>query len=60
MADGDESRESVPLASVVAFGLQEGRNELRGIWNKMFKVLIYGSDGEDGILSHIGVSMFQA
>ena len=39
MANADQRRKCVPLASMIAFALQEGGYELRGIRNETLRVL---------------------
>lgn len=59
MADGHESRECIALAGVVGLRAKERLNQFGGIWDQRFRVLVNGSDSPDGILTHIGVAVFQ-
>lgn len=60
MVYAGQSRKGVPLACGVAFGLEEGGNQVGRIWNQRGRVLEDGGDGKDGILSYICVTVLEA
>lgn len=59
MADGRQGGESIALAGGIALGLEEGLEKLGGIGHEGFVVLVDGGNGEDGILSNIGMAVFK-
>lgn len=59
MTDADQRRKCVPLASVIAFALQECRYQLRGIRNQTLGVLENRSYSKYGVLANVGMSMLE-
>lgn len=59
MVNADKRGEGIPLACGVVFGLEEEGNKLGGIWYQRWGVLEDGSDGEDSILAHVCVTVFE-
>lgn len=59
MADHCKSSKCIPSAGMVTLSFEEGQYEVRRIGDEGFGQLIYGGDGEDGVLSNIGVSVFE-
>lgn len=55
-----QENESVALACGIRFCNQEGCQQLWSVGDEMLKFAIYGIDGEDGVLSNVGVPMFKA
>ncbi len=49
--------ERIPLAGRVGFRSEEGKHELRGVWDEMFVFAIDGVHGEDCIFADVGVPM---
>lgn len=60
MVDASKSSKRVALASSIVLPLEERGNEVGGVWDQRRRMLEDGSDGEHGILSHIGMAMFEA
>lgn len=59
MADAHKCCKRVALASMVAFGFQEGSNKLRSIRNEMFRMLKDRSNCENSVFSDIGMTVLQ-
>lgn len=59
VANGHESGESIALAGAVGFRFEKDLKELWGIGNEGLGVLEDGSHGPCGVLSHVGVTVFQ-
>lgn len=54
-----ESRKCIPLARVVTFAFEKCLEEFRSVGNQDLRKVIYGGDGEGGVLADVGVSMLQ-
>lgn len=54
-----ESGKRISLARVVTFAFEKCLEEFRSVGNQDLRKVVYGGNGEDGILADIGVSMLQ-
>jgi len=54
-----EEDERVPFTCGIGFGNEKGVHELRCIWYKVFKLAIYGVNGEDSVLADVRVAMLE-
>lgn len=54
-----EEYERVPLARRVGLGSEERLNELRRIGNEVLELAVNGVYSEDGVLAHVGVTVFK-
>ena len=59
VADRHECGECIALTGTVSFGLEEGLDELRGVRDERFRVLVDRCYSPDCILSHICMAVFQ-
>ena len=59
MADRHERSKCVALAGMVILLRQEVLDELRSIRNELLEMLVYRCDGEDGILSNVGMAVLE-
>lgn len=59
MVDAGKRGEGVPLARGIVLGLEEGGNELSGIWNQRRGVLVNRGNSKDGILANVCVTVLE-
>lgn len=57
MANRSQCSKCIPLAGVVALGLEEGKDEIRSIRDQNFVMLEYRLNSENSVLSNVSVSM---
>jgi hypothetical protein len=60
LGDRAEGDKGVSLAGRVGLGSEEGEEELGRVWDEVLVVLVDGKDGEDGVLSDVGVAILHA
>ncbi len=54
-----ESGKRIPLASVVTLAFEKCLEEFRSVGNQDLRKVVYGGNGENGVLADVGVSMLQ-
>jgi hypothetical protein len=59
MTYAHKGSKGISLARGVIFRLQEGIYQFRGIGHQLLEICVYGGNCEDGILSHISMSVFE-
>lgn len=60
MIDADKGGERIPLGSGVTFGLEKSRDQVRGVGNEGWGVLVNGGHGEDGVLADVRMAVLEA
>lgn len=60
VADGHESGKRITLAGAIRFGFEEGLDELWGVRDEVFRVLIDRGNRPHGVLPHVRMTVFQA
>ena len=59
MVHRTESGKRISLASVVTLAFEKRLEEFRRVWNQDLRKVIYGGNGENGVLADVGMSMLQ-
>lgn len=60
MVDASKSSKCIALAGSIVLSLEEGDNKVRSVRDERRRMLENGRDGEHGILSYVGMAMFEA
>ena len=60
VADRHQRSKRITLAGAVRFGLEEGLDQLRGVRDQVFRVMVDRCHCPHGVLPHIRMSMLQA
>ena len=59
MTNRGERGKGISLARGIAFGFQEGLEQLRRIGHQNLVVLVDGGNGKDGVLANVGVAVLE-
>ena len=60
MINASQGCKGISFACWIGFSVEEGCDEFGRVWNQCGRMRVDGGDGEDGVLSNVGMTMLEA